>query len=195
MGGYGSGGGNHNGRPSVQDCFPISISVLRQFGYLASSRWGVLKWGSSSVSMTSYSDHLVLRYTYKGESEERTVAVSYDRHLRNFGGFQTYLRCPCCLRSTTVIYSSFGQFACRKCHGLQYSTQRESAYWRLRTRLDKLAKDMKWEYEWGDYSVPPKPPWMHFSTYSKLKAEYEILLTMYYRLERIQTARFSKVFL
>lgn len=89
------------------------------------------------------------------------------------GGQRAWWLCPAsgCGRRVAVLYGS-SLYACRHCHHLAYSTQREQAHDRARSKADNICKRLGWEPGIlnGDGA---KPKGMHWRTFERLQAAHE----------------------
>jgi hypothetical protein len=142
MGGYNSGGSNHNGRPSVENCMPLNITSIRNMGVLELGAIGVFCWTGKRVGFQAIdNDMLLLRWRERQSSAINSQYIGFQwlAHKRHFGGFQTYLVCPTCFDCRMNLYFYYNHFACRVCHGLQYKSQRRSKYWRLTTKIETIS--------------------------------------------------------
>ncbi|EKD97524.1 MAG: hypothetical protein ACD_23C00881G0001, partial [uncultured bacterium] len=74
-----------------------------------------------------------------------------------------------------VLYAPGRYFACRKCYGLGYATQKEGAGDRASTKADKIRKRLGWQVGFlnGDGG---KPKGMHWKTYLRLKSQHDALI-------------------
>lgn len=128
----------------------LKVSHLRKMGALKTGTACTLRWGDDSrVSMSTSTDRVVLAYTYQGR--EITTHLMLSRTPCNYGGDRPWLICPRlgCHHRAGVLFLYGGAFMCRRCTGLLYASQAETANWRanrqawkLRSRLGIKAGDM-----------------------------------------------------
>ena len=78
-------------------------------------------------------------------------------------------------KGMAVLYGPGKYFACRRCCGLGYASQREGVGDRSSRQADKLRKRLGWEAGIlnGDGG---KPKGLHWATYQRLKAEHDRLV-------------------
>lgn len=140
MGGYNSGGHNHKGRPTVEECLKLPVKALKEFGALSQGSMGSLSWDNQSrISYeTRWEDMIVLKWRTLDDNQghEQHLGFQWLAHKRHYGGYQYYLVCPECYRPCMDVYL-YGSFACRLCHQLSYSSQRESSTYRMLRRLSR----------------------------------------------------------
>jgi hypothetical protein len=194
MGGYGSGGSNHSGRPTVGQCISLPISIFKTKGALQLNTAGSINIGENAFGFRLiYDDMMQLSWSLKDDREDnhysQLLGFQWLAYKRTFGGHQHYWVCPQCNNRFNILYYYRRSFACRQCHRLQYVSQRESPVDRLRRRLEKLALRLNGQYEWGDFEAPIKPSGMHESKYARLKWQYEKVLSDYYRVCNLQVER------
>jgi hypothetical protein len=180
MGGFGSGGSNFKGRPTVEECLKLSVTVLNKSGALSRGRRGIIEWKELKVSFEAlWDDMLALRWV--GTQTPQFIGFQWITHKRALGGYQMYLVCPTCSAPRQALFFHHALFKCRSCHGLAYTSQRERRPDRLRRRLERIAKQLGGCFQWGDNLVPTKPWRMHRKTYDALTNEYRCLLAEYHQ--------------
>lgn len=99
-------------------------------------------------------------------SQNQTVGLTKTRC--NYGGFRFWFICPGCFRRVAVVYLS-GDVRCRRCHGLVYSSERESPQDRRFRKANKIRHRLGWRpgianLDWR------KPKGMHWKTFNRLRA-------------------------
>lgn len=128
MGGYGSGGWNGTGRPTIEECFPLSVKDLRRFDLLKPGHSAKLQWNGGAIWVQTWYDD-ALRLSWRrlddGRDYSQLIGFQWLAHPRHFGGFQTYLVCPTCFEPSGAVYFYGNRFACRCCNRLNYASQRE----------------------------------------------------------------------
>jgi hypothetical protein len=80
-----------------------------------------------------------------------------------------------CGRRVAILYGG-GIFACRHCHQLAYSSQRETFDDRAARRADKIRERLAWEPGILNGRGWKKPKGMHWHTFEKLTAKHEALV-------------------
>jgi hypothetical protein len=98
---------------------------------------------------------------------EQSIAIT--RLPRNFGGEQTYFRCPRCSRRTTELALGRGHFACRICQGLVHRTSQQGPTDRAMSRASKLKKRLGAEPGLDSFYVRPKH--MRQKTFERIDAQ------------------------
>ena len=146
MGGAGSGRWeSHWKKTVVEACLKLSTKDLRH-----ALQWpgttGILKWNSQAtaehtVENTDNGLRLILRYQFTGYSETifKNPVIPISSTDCNYGGQRHWLHCPQCQRRSAVLYLLNGDFACRQCHDLTYtSAQQAHKSERLLQKLDAM---------------------------------------------------------
>ena len=86
-----------------------------------------------------------------------------DQHL---GGRRAWFLCPRCDRRCRLLYWRNETLACRICHGLAYTSQRERREYRLLSRAQAIRQRLG-----GSVNLfkpfPERPAGMHRSTYAR----------------------------
>ncbi len=122
-----------NKRPLVEDCWKISVFMLKRYGYLCGFKTGVVEFRNVSnkvvatvgIEVSTYDNYIRLMYIAGERKLDYKVAlVTSSCHL---GGRRHWLECPSCKTRIGVLYLLPGteRFKCRKqCLGLVYKSQR-----------------------------------------------------------------------
>lgn len=110
---------------------------------------------------------------------DTSVFISVTATPANLGGHRLWFACPRpgCRRRCTALYREVDTnpraFACRRCTGLVYRSQRQSRSHRLETRANRLVSRLvPAEGTAGTYL---KPKWMRWSTFDRLTADIDRL--------------------
>ncbi|WBV70692.1 hypothetical protein PGH42_12355 [Legionella pneumophila] len=85
-----------------------------------------------------------------------------------FGGERPWFICPAkgCQRRVAILYSG-SIYACRHCHQLAYTSQREADYDRALRQAEKIRGKLGWDT--GIFEMEGgKPKGMHWSTFERL---------------------------
>jgi hypothetical protein len=85
-----------------------------------------------------------------------------------FGGWRAWFQCPGCRRGCRVLYGSTNSLLCRKCRGLKYGSQYQTAPFRLLDRAYKIRRRLGKPGASGE-PLPPKPRHMRWRTYRRLE--------------------------
>ena len=153
----------------------IDLAWLRRRKMLQPGRSSSIHWshcgrpaGSIGIVANANCVHLVYRHRAWGDQwQDMREIVPYTETRTCFGGRRRWFECPGCGRACRVLFG--GPFRCRRCHGLHYSSQYQSAGGRtigrlqaLRTRLGGSANLLE--------PFPARPKHMQFRTYVRLRA-------------------------
>jgi hypothetical protein len=178
MGGIGSGKWSRQEAKRTADAVPaIDIRELQRCRGLAAGSRFVETWTrggmvAAQIAIDVQKHHLLLRYVHvsgAGEQEPVEGVVPIVDAPCNYGGLRRWFRCPECKRRIVIIYIS-RSCACRHCHELVYSSQRESAGDRARQRAQNIRIRLG-----GSANLliafPERPKWMRWATYQRLRLE------------------------
>lgn len=180
MGGWGSGSWQ-SGKSTTSDMRAIDVRRLQRDGLLRAGHGFMWRWSRGgeevgSIQIRVGSDRITLNYRARSHGEE-WQPLDYPIHLEwtpcHFGGRRAWFRCPArgCGRRVAIVYGGT-IFACRRCHRLAYSCQRETPDDRWTRRADKIRDRLDWEP--GILNGPAeKPKGMHWRTYERLCAEHD----------------------
>src|SRR5258706_11245377 len=174
MGGYLSGGGRGAGK--CEAMHRIEMAWLRKQGYLNPGRWATISWSrghepTGRIGTRAHEGWLELNYSVNGEPIKD--AVYYRRTRTNFCGWRDWFECPNCSRACSALYGG-KYFRCRRCYRLNYSSQYEEAWERLRGRAERVRKKLgdSAGISVGDFNpFPPRPKGMHHRTYAHLEQQ------------------------
>jgi hypothetical protein len=125
--------------------------------------------GSIRIQVGMNAVRLVYRTRTPGEEwEDMSEVVRFRETGTRFGGRRRWFACPGCGRACRVLFGG-GRFLCRRCHGLQYKSQRESGWSRAISRAQKIRTRLH-----GSASLlepfPARPKHMQHRTYRRLRA-------------------------
>ena len=111
---------------------------------------------------------LIYRHRAWGDQWQDTrEIVPYTETRTAFGGRRRWFECPGCGRACRVLFG--GPFRCRRCHGLHYSSQYQSAGSRTIGRLQALRMRLGGSADLLEL-FPPRPKHMQSRTYARLRA-------------------------
>lgn len=169
MGGYGSGR-RAGARDTTADYLMMDVRFMERQGYLTAFHGGSLYWSRrgerfASINFRSESDRVVLSYrnrTCGEEWESLEYPVLLERTQCNYGGFRAWFRCQArgCGRRTATLFGG-RIFACRRCYGLAYESQRQCARDRAADRAQKVLDRLRADEYTIFNSLPPRPKGMH----------------------------------
>jgi hypothetical protein len=169
-GGSRYGAGRPGWRRKCEQKLSFDIRRLQRKGCLAPGQYFSWSWSrgdepAGSVSVTTSDQAVTLNYSwtpYGQESRNITCRLSLTRTPCHYGNTRPWFICPDCGRRCAVVYglSRRGNFACRACQRLAYSSEAEAPMdrlWRKQSRLEaRLIED-------GD-----RPTRMHQRTFERL---------------------------
>jgi Zn-finger protein len=177
MGGMGSGRQWYLGAKDTTDDYrSIDVRRWKRDGLLVPDQVFGWQWSRhnkvvASIRVVTQSDRLILIYRHRAQGKDWTDE-SYPVYLDwtdcNMGGQRPWFVCPAkgCGKRVAILYGG-GIFACRKCHQLNYPSQREDLDDRACRRADKIRDKLGWEPGiLNGYGMKPKG--MHMSTFLKL---------------------------
>ena len=100
-------------------------------------------------------------------NQNQTIGLTKTRC--HYGGFRSWFICPGCFRRVAVVYLSV-DVRCRRCHGLIYNSERESAQDRRFRKADKIRRRLGWRPGIANPDRS-KPKGMHWKTFCSLRAK------------------------
>ena len=139
-------------------------------------QWSVDGRKVASIHCRVQGDALRLSYRTRRASapwRDMDYSVRLTYQPCHFGGSRVWFECPAngCGARVACLYGG-ELFACRKCQGLSYSSQREPQYQRTFRKVEKLQRRLGWEVGfdsiWGG-----RPRGMHHATFDRLTSELE----------------------
>lgn len=213
MGGYGSGGWNYRAkRDTCESSNRLDLRWVRRSGYL---RPGVAAFNVAwhvgdrpagdirvNVERGDWPDGvpaaLELVYRYRsggGDWRDVRERVLLDWRPCRYGGARPFMRCPGCRRAVLVLYGG-ALFRCRRCAGVTYSSTRENALDRTDAKIRGLRRRMgdpdPWRGPVDGWHPRMKPSGMHWSTWWRLRAEWEALIDQWHGLFFADVERLSR---
>ena len=178
MGGHSSG--RHGGKRTNNDMHVLDIREIASAGLLKpgcsfSRQWTRGGEKIASIGLRTETDRVVLNYRSRSNGDE-WQDMNYPVYLAwsgcNYGGQRAWWLCPAvgCGRRVAVLYGG-KVYACRHCHKLAYSTQRQQADDRATGKADKIRNRLGWDA--GILNLPGgKPKGMHWRTFARLQAAH-----------------------
>ena len=185
MGGRGSGRRPSPGAQDTTDSYrSIDVRRWRREGYLKPHQafsWRWLRFGQTvgSIQVRIEPSRLLLSYRHRsgdGDWKYENYAVQIEWTECNLGGHRPWFICPSegCGRRVAILYGG-AIFACRYCHRLVYSVQREPQDERAARRADGIRKKLEWEP--GILNGKGcKPRGMHWNTFERLSAKHDFFV-------------------
>jgi len=130
-------------------------------------------WGEPEQVFLDYNS----RQHNSGEWEAMKYAVKLAWTPCALGGQRVWWLCPAvgCGRRVAILHGG-RVFACRRCHGLAYRSQREAADDRATRRAEKLRAKLGWETGILN-GTGGKPKGMHWRTFLRLQASHDEHMT------------------
>lgn len=195
MGGYGSGR-RGSGQGTTDSLLSLDIRYLRRAGffqappgqvYSGSLAWSCRGQPSGDISVivrgaeTAYPPELELHYRTRARGEtawtEVDERIAIETTPCRYGGERPWFLCPRCFDRRAVLFSVDGVFRCRACHGLVYTSTRETDDDRVVRRALVIQKRLGGHTSGTIFDPEPKPRGMHWATYERLCDElYELNL-------------------
>jgi len=122
-------------------------------------------------------DSILLRYAYDPRLSDEWIISRKSRILLtstrcNYGGRRLWFVCPGCGGRVAVLYGGRGLFACRRCYGLVYGSQREASDDRALRRAQTIRIRLGGSGNMFEM-FPFKPKGMRWRTYARLRARFE----------------------
>lgn len=190
MGGIGSGLVRHfHRRPLTTDLLSLDIRTLAKSldfrsDFAATCTWIVRGEAVGSAGVKSGAGVLVLSYQIVGHGAQRpnvTASVPLVWSRCTLGGERPWLLCPRegCGRRVAILYCGVGPF-CRRCLGLAYPSQRESASLRAHRRAGRIRHRLEGRCDSFSDPLPVRPKGMHRQTFFRLCAEHHRLMDLYF---------------
>lgn len=185
MGGMGSGRQWYLGaKDTTEDYRTLDVRRWKQDGLLKpylSYGWQWSRNGEvvASIRVKTEPNKVILTYRHRSAGKDwtdETYPISLVWTDCNIGGQRPWFLCPAkgCGRRVAILYGG-GIFACRKCHQLNYPSQRESLDDRACRRADRIRDKLGWEPGILN-GHGPKPKGMHWKTYFKLCRQHDALV-------------------
>lgn len=189
MGGRGSGRRSSYGAAAAlcHEQHALDIAWLKRRnlihpGFQSTVTWstGGKETGSIRIeTLSARAIRLVYRTRIIGRDwQDVSEVVPIVETAANFGGRRQWFTCLSCRGRTRILYGG-AHFRCRRCHGLKYDTQYESALERVASRCHKIRGRLGYRGPLDD-PFPPKPKGMHWTTYERLRDEDERLQRCWY---------------
>lgn len=167
-----SQGGHNRKNPAYESSIVIDLKELQGEGFLRvqndlyynAIRYKIKRYdGGYNFVMVKYGgkDYIEIEYSIKSQK-------IYLEWINCNYGKRAYFVCPMCKGKTTALCYYISDFACRKCHGLNYLSTRlnHNKIGDIDRRLGNLHEKLKYDGELTGY--PSKPLRMKQTTYERL---------------------------
>jgi hypothetical protein len=193
-----------SGRVTCESCISIDVRRWHREGRLHAGHSFTCSWTFGgepfgSIKVRTEADAVVLMYRAHGDAEWKSVdqRVPITWTACHLGGRRPWFICSvysggrCCGRRVAVLYCDGELFACRRCYGLAYASQREALHHRGRGRAQKIRMRLRGSPNMLE-AFPEKPKGMHRRTYDRLRRMHDVaeersaigLMRLVERLER-----------
>jgi hypothetical protein len=176
------------GSPICESLRSIDARRWCREGRLRSGQHFQYSWTSGeqsigSISVLTEAEAVVLMFrvqnTEDGEwkSVEQRVPITWT--ACHIGGDRAWFRCNVsfngrsCGRRVALLYAAGELFACRRCYGLAYASQRECLRLRGLGRAQKIRTQLGGSGNMFE-DFPGKPKGMHWRTYARLRTAHDI---------------------
>lgn len=187
LGGRGSGRRpGYAGKSTTADSLPLDIRRLQRAGLLTPGRVGTWQWSvgnrvRATIGVRAEAGNIALSYNYTAHgraAEAISQTIWMESTACTLGGHRRWFACPDCSRRVAVIYGAGRLFACRRCKGLAYASQNESASDRALSRADRIRKKLGWPAGVA-HGHGPKPAGMHQTTFDRLRTRHDKLVNIW----------------
>jgi hypothetical protein len=170
-------------RTTCESCISVDVRRWHREGRLRAGQdfsWSWSRGGepAGSIGVRTERDAVALNYRSRswGASEWRAVEqrVPITWTACHLGGQRPWFVCSVyrdgqhCGRRVALLYCAGELFACRRCYGLAYASQQESARFRGIGRSRKIRMRLGGSANLCD-PFPAKPKRMHWRTYLRLR--------------------------
>ena len=161
------------------DYLNLDMRVLNKRGWLKTASSNTLTWSKNgntigSISYVLYEEEIKLNYrtrTKAGDRQNIVETIGIATTPCNFGGDRKWFKCPECSQKVLVLYGGMF-FRCRKCLGLIHPSVNESKLDRACRSLERMQSVLSPNMPIGvldGLEWLPKPKWMRYPTYFKLR--------------------------
>jgi hypothetical protein len=183
MGGIGSGRHWQFGADTTEGYRSIDVRWLKREGLLSAGVSRRITWSrggevTGSINVRSETGRVILDYRQRdhgGEWQAESYPINLDTTPCHMGGDRHWFLCPArgCDRRVAVLYGG-AIFACRHCHRLAYSSQREKPGDRAARKADRIRDKLGWKAGILNGSEPwNRPKGMHQATFDRLRWKHD----------------------
>jgi hypothetical protein len=173
---------------TCESCICIDVRHWRREGRLEPGQAFFQEWTAgerllAKITVRTLVDRVLLSYPIQRSPGAPTMRIEQQLRLKwtpcHFGGERPWFVCSGhspdqhCRRRVAKLYGGVRRFACRRCCGLAYESQRLTP----RARAEKKAAGIRVRLGGSEdlqAQFPAKPKGMHWGTYEKLRAKAEI---------------------
>lgn len=202
MGGVGSGLLRHlDRRPLTTDLLALDVRALAhlvdfRFSCDATCTWTVQGEVVGSAVLKAGAGVLVLSYQFVRSRNDRskvTASVPLVWSRCTLGGERPWFLCPAegCGRRVAILYCG-ADLLCRRCLGLAYPSQRESAPARAHRRAGRIRQRIEGRGGSLGGALTFKPKGMHRQTFYRLLAQHHRWMALYFTGETKRLELLSK---
>ncbi len=188
MGGIGSGRYWRQSKKRTTDTLRIiDIREWEKKGLLRCDSAFVWHWlhegkTHNSILVTIKKNCLVLSYRYSNLSNthiEKQYSIETSWTKCNFGSKRPWFICPTknCTHRVAILYHN-ELFACRHCHNLAYSSQREGSGDRAARRVNKIRQQLEWDCGVFNSYLRYKPLGMSQEKFETLVQKHDYNMTV-----------------
>ena len=178
----------YGGRLTCENCKSIDVRRWHREGRLSTGQYFSCSWSlagepSGSISVRTGPNAVFLTYRVRSyedaqwKSIEQRVPITWTEcHL---GGRRPWFVCSVnsggryCGRRVAVLYGAGELFACRRCYGLAYASQREALRLRGLGKARKIRMRLGGSPNMGE-AFPDKPKGMHWRTDDRLRRLHDV---------------------
>jgi hypothetical protein len=196
----------YGGRTTCESCTSIDVRRWHREGQLRAGQyfsWSWMRGGEPvcRIGVRTEWDAVVLMYRRRHWSAtewkfiEQRVPITWT--LCRLGGRRPWFICSVycggryCGRRVAVLYGAGELFACRRCYGLAYASQQQTAMDRGVSRAQKIRMQLGGSVSLFD-PFPERPKGMHRRTYLRLRRQAEAAETLSNALTMRWTARLDR---
>jgi hypothetical protein len=182
MGGYFSTRWNYTRtRADTDGLLFLDAASLRRMGALTAGACAWQQWtngrgeivGSIRTVTNANRDTLTLIYSIRQPGaawQPIREDVGLEPTPCHYGGERLWLTCPGCQSRRRVLFCVHGQFRCRECHNLAYTSTREDPQARSACRIAALHRRLG-AARCDLSAIPPRPKGMHQPTYDRIAGQ------------------------
>lgn len=161
----------------------MDVRYMQREGLLKEMTSGSLHWSSrgerfATINFRILDRQIWLSYRHRrrgGDWESLAYSLRLEWTVCHFGGQRPWFICPakgCGVRTATIYGGRI--YACRRCHGLAYMSQRQSRSDRASARAERILEKLGWEDLLTIFDpVTERPKGMHHRTFNRLAEQYE----------------------
>jgi len=130
-------------------------------------------------SIEEQANRLGWKIDFGHSTTSRAMKRSVTWTACHFGGHRPWFVCSIhssgryCGRRVAVLYLADKLFACRRCYGLTYASQREALYLRDVDKAQKIRMRLGGSTVMSE-RFPDKPKGMHWRTYDRLRHRHDL---------------------